>query len=212
MKTAIAFCCAGGFRMSSPASAKRSGDCSGASHENRLRFISSGSTHRSRDDWWCRPRDRHPRDLDGCGAEARYCHGQKKRINVCGAGRSSRQGASTEEPVRRRSSSHGCGRKTLSTTLRRVSWRKSGRHEKRPKFTARRGEAGNTWRALLGTHKWGGPPGHAGVVEVAGTAALADCCVPALVEAGIPGLALGERRAVIPQRPQLTSPAKLILV
>src|SRR6266851_462363 len=137
---------------------------------------------------------------------------KKKGIDVCGACRSSRKGPSTEEPFRRRSSSCGCGRETLSTTLCRVSWRKSGRHEKRPEFTARRGEAGNTWRALLDTHKWGGPPGHAGVVEVAGTAALADCYIPALVEAGIPGLALGERRAVIPQRPQLTSPAKLILV
>src|SRR5713226_1592502 len=79
MKTAIAFCCAGGFRMSSPALAKRSGDCSGASHENRVRFISSGSTHRSRDDWWCRPRDRHPRDLDGCGAEAKVLPRTNKR-------------------------------------------------------------------------------------------------------------------------------------
>src|SRR6266851_462361 len=79
MTTAIAFCCVGGFRVSSPALAKRSGDCSGAGHENRLWFTSSGSTHRSCDDWWCRPRDRHPRDLDDCGAEARHGRGQKKR-------------------------------------------------------------------------------------------------------------------------------------
>ena len=189
----------------------RSGDCSAAGRENRLWFTSSSSTYRPGDDWRCRPRDRHPRDLDGCGAEARRCHGHKKGINICGACRSSGKGASTEEPVRRRSSSRGCRRETLSTTLCRVSWRKSGRHEKRPKFTARRGEAGNTWCALLDTHKWGGPPGHAGVVEVAGTAALADCYIPALVEAGIPGLAVEEQRAVIPQRPPLAGPAKLIL-
>src|SRR5260370_7944018 len=115
---------------------------------------------------------------------------------------SSGKGASTEEPFRRRSSSCGCGRKTLSTTLRRVSWRKSRRHKQSPEFTAGRGAGFNTRRALLDNHKWSGPPGHAGVVEVAGTAALADCYFPAVVEPSIPeastpSLTVGDQLALL---------------
>src|SRR5258708_7772457 len=118
MTTAIAFCCAGGFRMSSPALVKRSGDCSGAGHENRLRFISSCSTHRSGDDWRSRLRDRRSWARWGGGPGGRRDKGQKGGSDEGRARQKKKKGKQREGPLRRRPKGGGSGKTPLKTTPR----------------------------------------------------------------------------------------------
>src|SRR5260370_35025305 len=76
--------------------------------------------------------------------------------------------------------------------MRRVSRNQGGGHEERPEPTAGRSTAGDARYSVLDPEQWSGPARHAGLVEAAGTTALADWHVLTIVEG-----AIDERRTMM---------------
>src|SRR5580700_1725073 len=167
MTTAIVFCCAGGCRASFPASGKSWGEfLEGASHDG-----SEGA------------------DTRACGGGGVcYVHGSfcccaegsngifhEGRIGLCRVSESSPEGGREAQSARKRSRGCGGGGKPVRSALRRVPRRHGGGRPESAEPACRQGARVNAWHAVLDSHQWSRAARHAGVVEAAGTAALADC-------------------------------------